>query len=92
MVTITRHVFINIFQTEHVSSVKFAMDYEKNVSFFVIGKSPKVWKKSWKDRMGSFKLHYNFSFLSWLSQVEILAIMPMCSLIGHMWIPIYSWG
>ena len=28
MVTMTRYVFINIFQTEHFSAVKFAMGYE----------------------------------------------------------------
>ena len=34
MVTITRHIFINIFQTENFSAVKFAMGYEKkNMSF-----------------------------------------------------------
>ena len=49
MVTITRHIFINIFQMEHFSVVKFAMGYEKNMSSLVIPKSPKVWK-SWKDR------------------------------------------
>ena len=36
MVTITRHVFINTFQTEHFSAVKFAMGYEKNMSFLVL--------------------------------------------------------
>ena len=48
MVTITRHVFINIFQTEHLIhcvAVKFSVGYEKNMSFLVIAKSPKVWKK-----------------------------------------------
>ena len=30
MVTITRHIFINIFQTKCFSAVKFAMGYEKN--------------------------------------------------------------
>ena len=30
MVTITRHVFINIFQTGHFSAVKFAVGYDKN--------------------------------------------------------------
>ena len=29
MVTITRHIFINIFQTEQFSAVKFALSYEK---------------------------------------------------------------
>ena len=29
MVTITRHVFINIVQTEHFSAAKFDMGYEK---------------------------------------------------------------
>ena len=50
MVTITRHLYINIFQTEHFSVVKFDMCYEKNMSFLVIPKSPKVWKnveKNW---------------------------------------------
>ena len=36
MVTITRHVFINIFQTECISAVKFDTGYEKNMSFLVI--------------------------------------------------------
>ena len=48
MVTITRHIFINIFQMEHFSAVKFAMGYEKNMSFLVIPISPKVWKKKLK--------------------------------------------
>ena len=52
MVTITRHIFINISQTEHFSAVKFAIGYEKNMSFLVIAKSPKVWQKGWKDRTG----------------------------------------
>ena len=42
MVTITRHVFINIFQMEHL---KFAMGYAKNMSFLVTPKSQKVLKK-----------------------------------------------
>ena len=45
MVTITRHVFVNIFQTEHFSAVKFAMGYEKNMSFLLIPKSQEVGKK-----------------------------------------------
>ena len=44
MVTITRNIFINIFQMECFSAVKFAMVYEKNMSFLVISKSPKVWE------------------------------------------------
>ena len=40
-----RHVFINIFQTEHFSAFKFAMVYEKNMSFLVIAKLPKYCKK-----------------------------------------------
>ena len=45
MITIIRHVFINIFQMEHFLAVKFTMGYEKNMSFLVIEKSPKVLKK-----------------------------------------------
>ena len=56
MVTITRHVFIDIFQTEHFATVKFAMDYEKNVSFLVMPKSPNVGKKVQKIRRDSFKI------------------------------------
>ena len=42
MVTIIRHVFITIFQTEHYSAVKLAMGHEKNISFLVTAKSSKV--------------------------------------------------
>ena len=42
MVTITGHVFINFFQTDHFLALKFYMSYEKNMSFLVIQKSPKV--------------------------------------------------
>ena len=55
MGTITRHVFINIFQMKHFSAVKFAMGYENNMSFPVIPNSPKVWKKVEKKGLGSFK-------------------------------------
>ena len=55
MVTITREIFINIFQTEHFLAVKFAMGYEKNMTFLVIAKSPKVWKKVEKKGLSSFK-------------------------------------
>ena len=55
MVTITRHIFSDFFQTKHFSAVKFYMGYEKNMSFHVIPKSPKVWKKVEKIGLGSFK-------------------------------------
>ena len=72
MVTITRHIFLNIFQTEHFSSVKFAMGYEKNMSFPVIPKSPKVWKKVKKIRLGSFKLwHFRFFDITILLKIRI---------------------
>ena len=60
MVTITRHFFIDFFQTKHFSAVKFYMGYEKNMSFHVIPKSPKVLKKVEKIGLGSFKaIHWN---------------------------------
>ena len=45
--TITRHIFINVFQTDCFSAVKFAMGYEKNtsMSFLVIPKSLRLEKK-----------------------------------------------
>ena len=52
MVTITRHVFINIFRTKHFSAVKFDMGNKKNMSVLVIPKSLTVWKKSWKNQTG----------------------------------------
>ena len=55
MVTITRHLFINIFQMQHFSAMIFYMGYEKNMSFLVIPKSPKVRKKVEKIGLGSFK-------------------------------------
>ena len=45
MVTITRHVLINIFQTEHFSAMKYDVGCEKNMSILVIPKSLKFWKK-----------------------------------------------
>ena len=58
MVTIARLIFINIFQTERLLAVKFAMGYEKIMSSPVIPKLPKVWKKVEKIGLGSFKSGY----------------------------------
>ncbi len=46
MVTITSHIFINIFQTVHFSTAKFTTGNKKNISFLLIPKSPKLCKKS----------------------------------------------
>ena len=45
--------FIDIFQMEQFSAVKFAMGYEKNMSLLVIAKSPKVVKIG----LGSFNAY-----------------------------------
>ena len=50
MLSITRHVFIDIFQTEHISAIKFDTGYEKNMSFLVIANSSKVEKKTLKKK------------------------------------------
>ena len=55
MVTISKHVFINIFHMEHFSAVKFAMGYEKNMSFLVLEVS-KSFKKVEKIGLGSLTL------------------------------------
>ena len=55
MVTITRHIFIHISQTEHFPAVKFAIGYEKIISFLVIAKSPKVGKRVETIGLGFFK-------------------------------------
>ncbi len=57
MVTITSHIFINIFQTVHFSAVKFDRGNEKNMSFFLIPKSPKVSEKSEAIGPGTFKFN-----------------------------------
>ena len=55
MVTITRRLFINIFQTEHFLAVKFPVDYGKNMSFFCDSKiSKSLKKKVEKIGLGSF--------------------------------------
>ena len=51
MITITRHVFINIFQTEHFSGVKFDMGYEEKYELPCDTKIAKSLKKlNRKDR------------------------------------------
>ena len=65
MVTITRHVFINIFQIDHISAVKFDTDYGGKYEvfffffffFFVIPKSPSLLQKFEKIGLGSFNDH-----------------------------------
>ena len=59
MVTITRHVSINIFQLEHFLVVKFAMGYEENMSILVIAKSQKVFKRVEKIGLGTFNTNPN---------------------------------
>ena len=49
MVTITTHIFINIFQTKQFSVVKFDMGYEDNISFLVIPNLQKF-EKGFKNR------------------------------------------
>ncbi len=58
MVTITSHIFINIFQTVHFSAVKFPRSNEKNMSFLLIPKSPKVREKSEAIGLGTFNPWY----------------------------------
>ena len=56
MVKITRQVFTNIFKTEHFAVVKFAIGYEKNMSYTKISKSLKKKKKEVeKIGLGPFK-------------------------------------
>ena len=52
MITITKYVFINIFQMEHFSAVKFAMAYGKNMSLSCDTKISKSFSESWKNQTG----------------------------------------
>ena len=56
MVTITNHIFINVFQMECVSAETFAKGHEKNMSFLVIPKCPEVEEKVEKIGLGSFNI------------------------------------
>ena len=82
MVTITRLVFFNVFQTEHFPAVKFAMGYVKNMNFFLITKSPEVWKKKVeKIRLASFNWH---SWSSWSYELTMFwkpCGFPQCMLL-----------
>ncbi len=60
MVTITSHIFTNIFRMVHFSAVKFTRGNEKNMSFLLIPKSPKVWEKSEGIGPGTFKVAFLF--------------------------------
>ncbi len=42
MVTITSHIFITIFQTDHFSAVKFTGSIDINMNFLMIPKSQEV--------------------------------------------------
>ncbi len=57
MVTITSHIFINIFQMVHFSAVNFTRGNEKNMSFLLIPKYPKIWEKSEANGPGTFKVY-----------------------------------
>ena len=46
--TLLYHIFINIFQRIHFSTVKFTIGNGKNMSFLLLPKSQKVWKKNLK--------------------------------------------
>ena len=66
-------LFINIFQIHRFSVVKFNMRYEKNMSFLVIRKSPKVGNKVEKIGLNSFKWGHNSSCECNKVVTEILA-------------------
>ncbi len=76
MVTITSHIFINIFQPVHFSAVKFTRGNEKNMNFVLIPKSLKVWKKSETVGLGSFKSDYLKWKIPLLVPKEVLDLPP----------------
>ncbi len=54
IVTVTSHIFTNIFQMVHFPAVKFTRGNKKITSFLLTPKSPKVWEKSEVIRPSSF--------------------------------------
>ena len=63
MVTISSHIFINIVQTVHFSSVKFTSGNEKSMRFLLISKFQNIWNVCSKN---SSPIFYCFTFLSML--------------------------
>ena len=84
---------------EHLSTIKFAMGYEKNRSFLVIPKSPKVGKRVEKIGLGPFKLSLelfceitslmNYS-LNWCNSLR--HVICNCHLAKAKWPIIYCLG
>ncbi len=58
MVTITSHIFINLFQTVHFSAVKFSWGNEKNMIFLLIPKSHRFAKNLKRLDQAPFKLDF----------------------------------
>ncbi len=85
MVTRNSHIFINIFQTVHFSSVKLNGGNEKNMIFLLIPKSLKVWEKSEVIGQGTFKVWelvfcWNFIFRSDINSKQLRYIYQSNSL------------
>ncbi len=97
MVTITSHIFINIFQTVHFSAVKLDRSNEKNMNFLLIPKSPKVWEKfeaigpvTFKCKIAIFLVHIWLQHLSKTSMTVHLAspLLTLSLIINTLKIPI----
>ncbi len=86
MVTITSHIFINIFQMAHFSAVKFNRCNEKNMSFLLIPKSPKVWEKSEAVGPGTFntKLSVYLMIGDWIPICEYDGVC-LSHILCHAW-------
>ncbi len=76
MVTITSHIFINIFQTVHFSAVKFTKGNEKNMSFLLIPKSLKVWEKSEAIGLGTFNSNI-LNLIVFCLQDQLMVMLAM---------------
>ena len=88
MVKVTWHIFIYIFQTEHLLAMKYGTDYEKNMSFLVIPRSLKIWKKLKKKRTGLLNNFHNVTVLlqkvtQWNSLRWVWLFSCLLSLLGH---------
>ena len=99
MVTIIRDIFINIFQTEHISAVKFDMGYEKKIWAFLwsrISKSlkKKLKKSDWAPLTSFISFHFNVYFATlrttWppdppvsVSNISMFGITSLGLVTGH---------
>ena len=70
------HILTSIFQTEHISAVKFLIGCEKYLNFLLLSKFQKVWETS--EILDQILLNENWGFMKYqITQVELAEIVTL---------------